>query len=305
MLGSWGLAGASVGSAVGGVLQVTQGMAGASSWAGTLGIGGGALLGAVALVIERRQAEQRPLLLDARGRGARPLHGVLFAIPVLAAIPALLVLGVVATIGMGHIAPFAAFGVTAGAVAWAGVRVWSTHRFTSALEDLERGDVEQARERLAALATSLTASRSARTAARLNLGMMALQEGQGADALLWYDAIGSGGAMAWALAGRALALLLVDRADAAATALSEAVASPAARQVQEQLDAVRVLLVWRTEGAEAAKVVGERLASPAATPLHRALLAALRAEEGSRDDEVMALLASGLGRAVPELATLR
>ena len=307
VLGVWGAAGAAVGSAVGGVLQVTQGMAGASSTWGTLGIGIGAAVGAAALVVERRAAEERPMLVDASGRASRPLHGLLFAGPVLAAIPALLVLGVVATVGIGHVAPAIAFGITALAVAWAGVRVWSTHRFTTALEAVERGDLGAARDRLQGLAGAWVATRSARSAARLNLGMMALQQGDGSEALRWYDQVGGRSASAWAYAGRALATLLLGDLDAAATALGEASASPGARQVQEQLDAVRVLLVWRTEGPEAAQLLGHRLMSPVATPLHRALLLALDVGVGPRtlDDEVHAMLDSGLGQAVPELAVVR
>ena len=198
VLGVWGAAGAAVGSAVGGVLQVTQGMAGASSTWGTLGIGIGAAVGAAALVVERRAAEERPMLVDASGRASRPLHGLLFAGPVLAAIPALLVLGVVATVGIGHVAPAIAFGITALAVAWAGVRVWSTHRFTTALEAVERGDLGAARDRLQGLAGAWVATRSARSAARLNLGMMALQQGDGSEALRWYDQVGGRSASAWA-----------------------------------------------------------------------------------------------------------
>ena len=305
VLGAWGAAGASCGSAVGGLLQMTQGMAGASSTFGAAGIGLGALVGAAALVVERRRAEARPLLVDARGQASRPLHGLLFAGPVVVAIPSLLVLGLVATVSLGHAAPAVAFGFTAFAVAWAGLRVWSTHRFTVALEAVELGDLPQARERLAGLARAWVATRSARAAARLNLGMMALQQGEGREALRWYDEVGA--ASAWAQAGRALACLLVDDLDAAADALGAASASPGARQVQEQLDAVRVLLVWRSDGPETAQLLARRLASPVATPLHRALLLALDPPPRPRslDEEVVALLHSGLGRALPELASVR
>jgi len=307
-LGAWGMAGASVGSAVGGVLQITQAAAGASSTGGTIGMLAGGVLGGVALVVERRAAEERPVLVDASGRGSRPLHGLLFAGPVVAAIPALLVLGVVATVGIGHIAPAVAFSITALAVAWAGLRVWSTHRFTTALEAVERGDLGVARERLASLARAWVATRSARTAARLNLGMMALQQGDATEALRWYDQVAGRSASAWVDTGRALALLLAGELDAAAEALGRASASAGARQVQEQLDAVRVLLVWRSEGSEAARQLGQRLMSPVATPLHRGLMLALDPRDrrsDSVDDELAALLHSGLGQALPELEAVR
>lgn len=303
VLGSWGMAGASAGSAVGGVMQAVQGVEGASSAFGTAGIAVGAGLGALALIAERKASEARPVLMDARGQPSRPLHGALFAVPVGVALPSLLVLGLVASLSLGSLVPLAAFGATAFAVAWAGLRVWSTHRFTTALEAVEEGDHALAHDRLASLADSWVASRSARGAARLNLGMIALQDGRGADALAWIEGM-SGTPPAWAHAGRALALLLQQRPEEAEAALGAGLASDGARLVQEQLDAVRVLLIWRTEGPEAARLLGERLGGPAATPLHRAMLAALRPEPGSLDDEVQALVASGLGRALPELAGL-
>jgi hypothetical protein len=300
VLGTWGMAGAAAGSAIGGLLQGLQGVEGAAAAVGSAGIGVGALLGAVALVTERKGAESRPLLVDARGHGSRPLHGWLFAVPVAVVIPSLWVLGVVATLAVGSFVPLLAFGSTSLVVAWAGLRVWSSHRFTIALEAAEQGDPLLARERLAQLADSWWCSRSARTAARLNLGMMALQAGDAVEALRWLQQVGPEGA-AWAGPSRALAWLIEGEPERAQEALAEGMASAGARQVQEQLDAVRVLLVWRTEGPEAARALGERLAGPSATPLHRALLAALRPEAGSLDDEVQALLGSRLAQRLPEL----
>lgn len=303
VLGSWGMAGAAVGTSVGGVLQATRGVAGAAATWGTAGIALGALVGAAALVVERRAAEQRPLLLDAHGRLGRPLHGALFAVPVLVSLPALGLLGLVAALATGSVVPLVGFLLTAVVVAWAGLRVWSSHRFTRALEAVEEGDLGAARDRLVQLAERWPVSRSARVAARLNLAMMDLSEGHASSALAWLE--GLRGAEAWASAGRALALVLLGRHDEAGEALAIGLNSPGARQVQGELDAVRVLLVWRTEGADAARALGHSLGGPAASPLHRALNAALGTYEGSYDDEVGALLASGLGERLPELAALR
>ena len=63
-------------------------------------------------------------------------------------------------------------------------------------------------------------------------------------------------------------------------------------------DALRVLFVWRTEGASAARKVGHQLAGPTATPLHRALLVALGDSHWEGDREVEALVHSGLGTEV-------
>src|SRR5688500_18278341 len=101
VLGAWGLAGATLGTAVGATLQLTQGVA----WAGArLGIGGMGLLalcGACAMVVERARAERRPELTDMRGGRSRPLHGLMLGIPVVLAVPSLVWLLVVASVGLG------------------------------------------------------------------------------------------------------------------------------------------------------------------------------------------------------------
>jgi hypothetical protein len=71
---------------------------------------------------------------------------------------------------------------------------------------------------------------------------------------------------------------------------------------------VRVLLVWRRDGEQAAREVAEHLFGPQATALHRALLARLREKAGELDEarglrgaEVRQLLSGGLGQAIHEL----
>ena len=296
---SWGAAGAAAGTSVGGLTLTAGSMAVADVGAAAMVVG--AALGGIALRAERGWAAGRPSLLDARGRPAWPLHGALFAAPVLVALPSLLLLTVLGSAWIGGPGPAVAFFAAAVAVGWAGIRVWSTHTYTTALAELEDGAVEQARAQLAGLARSWVATRSARTAARINLGMMALHEGRGDEALDWY--VGLGGA--WAQAGRALALLMLGRTEEAADELGDALGGPAARHLQEQLDALRVLLVWRTEGPDAARSVGQQLLGPQATPLHRALLVALGDRHWRDDPDVDALVHSGLGRALPELARVR
>ncbi len=305
VVGSWACAGAAAGTAGGGMVQLTQGVGGMAAQWGIGGLVTAAVAGAVVLGMERRSAMARPEVLDARGRPHRPLHGGLFAVPVAVAVPSLVALMVVGSVGIGGPGPAVAFGVTAAAVAWAGLRVWSTHRYTRALEALELGQPEQAKSELVGLARGWWVSRSARTAARLNLGMMALHEGQGDEALDWYGAMRGGAAGAWAHAGRALALFMLGETQRAGDELADAVGSPGARQLQEQLDALRVLFVWRTEGPEAARKVGQQLVGPSATPLHRALLVALGDAHWREDREVEALVHSGLGMALPELAGVR
>jgi hypothetical protein len=302
---TWSAAGACGGTALGGLLQLIGQLDGGALLGGVSSLAGMGALGALALVAERRASERRPALIDARGRPSRPLHGALFAVPVMMAAPALLLMAMVGSVGLGGPGPAVAFVVSSAAVSWAGVRVWSTHRYTSALESLEGGAPDDARERLVALARSWLVTRSARTAARLNLGMMALHDGAGDEALDWYTGLRGGSTGAWAHAGRALALFMLNRTPEAGEELAEASGSPGARNLQEQLDALRVLFVWRTEGAAAARAVGLQLLSPTATPLHRALLVALGDRHWRDDAEVEALVHSGLGMALPELASVR
>lgn len=306
---AWGASGAAVGTAAGVTLQLTQGLDQAAPAAGVGGMVLGALSGAGAMLLERAKAERRPELTDMRGGRSRPLHGILLGVPVLAAIPALLWLVVIASIGLGNLVPAVTFGMLALGVAWGGLRVWSNHHLARALESLEEGRTGEARIALQRLAERLVASRGAKTAARLNLAMLALNDGDGPSALLWATAPPRSGAFAWAAVARALGHLLCgDPPDEAEVWLTKAMTGPGARAVQPEADAVRVLLVWRRDGEAAARQVGEELLGPGATGLHRALLAALRDRAGDaagaaalRTEEVEGLLLGGLGRAIPEL----
>ena len=164
------------------------------------------------------------------------------------------------------------------------------------------------------LSTSSTGRPMRWPACSTGLAMVALQQGRADEALLWLEGRWRGPAAAWAAAGRALALLLLpDRSADAEDALREVLRLPGRAAVDAEVDAVRVLLVWRQEGAAVARALAEQLDGPGAGVLHRALLAALRQAEGdhagadriARQPAVKDLLATGLGRAIEELATLR
>lgn len=309
VLGSWGLAGVSVGTAIGVTLQVTRAMADAGAVFGMSGMAIAALVGGLALAVERTRSEARPELIDARGITSRPLHGLLLGIPVVAALPSLVWLAVIGSVALGSLIPALTFAMVALGVAWGGMRVWARHRLARALEALELGRTDDALRVLGRLGTSWSTGRNVRSAARLNLAMLALNAGNGDEALQWVDGVTGGVAGAWAATTRALGLLL--RGDPPADAeewLTIAVSAPGARAVQPETDAVRVLLVWRQDGAATARDVAEQLYGPTATVLHRALLAALRERAGEidgarelRTDDVKSLLAGGLGGAIVEL----
>ena len=308
VVGTWGLCGAVVGTAVGVTLQVTQGMAGASAQAGIGGMVAGAGLGLVVLLADRAWARQRPALVTGRGDASRPMHGAVLGTPILLALPALLVLVVVGSVGLQSVIPGLVFAMVALALGWAGQRVWSGHRLARALELVEAGRPGAAGAALSALARHPVASRQARRTARLNLGMLALQEGRGADALDALQGLSEGEAGAWAAVGRALAHLLLDRPPERAEAdLKLVSARGASASVLAQADAVRILVVWRRSGPEDAFDLGQRLDGPMATPLHHALLGALRDRLGvdpvPSPEAVVALRCSGLGRSIPELRT--
>jgi hypothetical protein len=181
------------------------------------------------------------------------------------------------------------------------------HQLTRALQALESGDIEGGTGQLDRLAQAWWPTKGARATARLNLAMLALSEGDLEGAARWYEGL-HGVAAGWAEVGLALIAVLRGAHEAAGEHLAIALTGPAARSIQPQADAVRVLLVWRTEGEAEARRVGEELLGPGATPLHRALVASLRHRVGDaagaaevRTDEVADLLRTGLGLTIPEL----
>jgi hypothetical protein len=309
VIGAWALAGAAVGTAAGITAQWVRGIAAAGAVAGIGGIFVGGMFGAAALASERARSVYRPELTDARGARVRPLHGALLALPSGVAVPALLWLVVLGTVALRSWVPAATFGTGAFVVGWASVRAVARHRLTRALEALEQGRPEDAVGPLHQLASSWLAGRSVRGAAALNLAMLALNAGNAEETLRWASQVRVGAGRAWAATTRALALLLRgDPPEDAEEALAEAARAPAARAVQPESDAVRILVVWRREGEAPARRLAEGLYGPAATALHRALLARLRERTGEADGarelrtaEVQALLGGGLGGAIAEL----
>ncbi|MCB9668493.1 MAG: hypothetical protein H6736_02845 [Alphaproteobacteria bacterium] len=307
---AWMISGAVLGVAAGLTAQLTG--QGTSQVLPALCLAGMTTLGLVAWTIDRRLAEARPAVLDARGHLGRPPHALVYAIPLLAAAPALLVLVVVGSVGMKSFLPALVFGVGGFGLGWAARRLVSSHRLTEALQALEAGEVAVARERLEALESGWISTRRGRTTARLNLGMLALGEGDLERAGRWYLTVDDALGQTFARAGLALVRVLEDRLDEAERVLHEALASPGSSGVQGQLDAVRLLLTLRQEGPEAAAELGVSLEEPHSGELFRGLLAlallrAGRPQDAARvaDPALLAVLDdSGWRAVIPEIAEL-
>lgn len=308
VVGAWGLATTAVGTAIGVTLQIL----GSPNASAVFGVGGlvmGLAAGVGVLVLERTQARGRPALVGARGLDERPLHGAVLGLPIVLALPAVLWLVVVGSLAVQSLVPAGLFGLGALALAFAGLQVLAQHRLARALESLDEAPSEEAMLRLTTLAKSPLTPRAARRTAQLAVAMTRLQEGRGLEALGWFEGIEDGEAAAWAATGRAMASLLLAQAPSDAEAhLQAAFDSDHANAVRAQADAVRVLVVWRRDGPDAARRLAEQLHGTDATPLHLALLARLRAITGDEDGAfaldtpaIRALVASGLGRAIPEL----
>lgn len=306
VVGTWGLSFAAVGTAAGVTAQL-GGWSGAAQGLASLGLLVGVGLGALVLWIERLGARQRPEVVGANGVAERPLHGAVLLVPLcLVAAPGLSWLAGAAALVVQSPLPALGFGTGVLGALWAAHRVWAQHRLARGLEAYQVGEGTGG---LAQVATSRWVTRPVRDGARINLALVALQEGRGEEALRWLDAPWRGSAAAWAAAGRALALLLVEsRVDDAEEALREALVLPGRSAVDAELDAVRVLIVWRQHGPDAARDIAEQLYGPGAGVLHRALLGRLQGgPEGERLLEapaVRSLLRSGLGRAIPELGAM-
>lgn len=299
ILVTWGSAGAFVAVAV----AVARASPGTWGWIGGA-VAGGAALGAAsglaAFAAERRAAAPGPELIDRWGEGSHPVHGWLYAVPAWATCAAALVLASLAGQRDG------AAGSVLGALGVAAVRTTRRHRLARALLALDAGDA-RAVAVLRRLGGPWSLRDPFRATARVNLGMYALSRGESAEALSWCEGGATGAAVPWADVTTALARLARgDDPALAAHALNDALRAPEGRAVQSHADAVRILLLWRTEGEPAALGFAERVFGPRATYLHRALLATLLARAGREagelwTEEVVAFRAGPLGRIIPEL----
>jgi len=302
--GTWGMAGACAGAAVGvGLAAPVAPIA----FGGALGLG---FAGAVAFLLERRAASGRKALVDSRGRLVQPLSTWLSAVPL-----ALGALGVVTLVGLWSMntksmSPIVSLGivfVVFGAV----IRPMVARRaLTSAVVAIEQGEPERARRALEGLERGLLPTRPVREMARLNLGLIAIHAGDLDSAAIWFQRAGSS-----AHAATGLALV---RAVQGAFHESEALIGVAGRakdwrHAHAEIEGVRLLLVLRRDGASEARLAGERQIGPDAGSLFQAVLAAARFGDGDEagadellaNEAVQATIEAGVGLVVPELQALR
>lgn len=254
----WALAGAAAGLAVGSIVWAV----GADGMVPG-GLLGGALGGTTGWWVDRRKA--------------RPAPPWVLWVPVGLALPALAWLGVLLSVLQESMTPLLGLGGLAAAILIGAVRAHLRGRVSRALSRLEAGD-PGARTLLAQAATGRGGG--ARTASYA-LAMDDLRRGELAAAAGRLSRVEREGGPSAGPAAAALALvrLLQDRPDAALAAVSRALAT-GGPGVQGQTDAVRVLHVWRTEGADSARALAERVIEPASPALLIALLSALRRQTG-------------------------
>jgi hypothetical protein len=309
---AWMMSGGAMGVAVGLTAQLLGTATALAMPAGLACIATMTIGGLVALGVERRLSRNRPAVLARSGRHERPLHAALYAVPLALAIPPMLVLVVVGSVATSSLVPAMVFGIGGFGLGWAARRLASSHTLTSALEALEIGDVRRAHDLLTRLEAGWISTRSGRVTARLNLGMLALSQGELEKAALYYEGIDSGPGRTFALAGLALVRVLQDRLEEAEHAMHAAMEGSAVHLVQGQLDTVRLLLLMRTEDDATARHTGEQLLTAESGELFLGLLGLLRLRSGdtpgaralvhhhTRD----ALATSGWSDVIPEIDEL-
>lgn len=271
---------------------------------------GSGILGTLAYQLERTWTRDRPALIDHRGRSHRPVHALVYLVPILLCVPAIPWLVMVVTVAMTSLAAGLLFGVGGFALGWAARRLVARHALAEALQLLELGELEAAERKLESIAYGFWSTRGSRGAAHLNLGLVALTTGDLEDARNHYEAVRHGAGAGFAQAGLALVHALEDRIEMAEDALQNAMAT--GMGVQGQTDTVRLLLALREDGVAAGRELGESLLTLEAGELFRGLLAYARLQSGDEtgarrlaDAETREGLEHTWRRVVPEIAELQ
>ena len=218
--------------------------------------------------------------MDVRGRQRFPIHAALLAVPIVVAVPTLMMLAVVGSVAVGSPAPALVFSGLAFTVLWAGRRAWSLHVLEVGVGLADAGKTKEAMRNLLALEAAFWALPHSRLVARWNLGMIELRKGNLDDAAHWLAIPAKGSVKAFAAASLALVRVLQGSHDAARRLLSTIDGGAAGKVVRSQADAVRVLLILRTEGSAEAYALAERLLGDRAGSLLIGLAAWLRLESG-------------------------
>jgi len=306
----WLVAGACVGLAIGVFVEI-NGVLPAVLPASAAGAGLFGVAGVGAARLERRMSERRTAVVDARGTMQRPVAGWVTGVPlglVVASCAALVVLG---TVRADSMVPGVAFGLIAVGVATLFVPLASRQAIARAVEAVEQGRHDEARARFLAIAGRPWVGESRRSLARLNLGLLALIDGDLQDAMRWYDQVRHPRITPFAPSGTALPAVLAGDYAKAEDRLGRAMTG-ATRAVQGEVDGVRALLVLERDGPAEALDLCERISGGPVGALFLGVMAAAKAGVGDRagaeailtPDVRASLLASGIGQRVPALAAL-
>lgn len=307
---TWMVCGALIGVTLGITGLVTGAAEGAALIATLASIVGGGMLGLLVYQLERLWTRDRPALIDHRGRSYRPVHALVYLLPIALCVPAIPWLVIVATVAMTSHTVGLLFGTGGFALGWAARRLVARQALAEALQLMELGQIEAAERKLEGIAYGLWSTRGSRGAAHLNLGLVALTCGELDEARKHYEAVRTGAGAGFAQAGLALVHALEDRVEMAEDALLAAIATGTG--VQGQTDTVRLLLTLREHGASAARDLGESLLTLEAGELFRGLLAYARLQTGDEtgaralaDAETREGLEHTWRRVVPEIAELQ
>jgi hypothetical protein len=233
----------------------------------------GAIVGVVAHLLERRWTLRYGVeLLDHRGHLVHPRHPVVLVLPAVIAIPGLLWLGVVGSLHTHSLLAAEAFGVSSLLVLAGLWRAWCSHRLTLGLQYLTVNENVRGRGILEGLGTGVLVPARLKSIARLNVAQLALRGGELQQALALFQGVRRPKSRAVALVGSALTQTLLGRYGAAEVTLRELSRLPGARELQSQIDEIRLLVALRRDGEVKAFELGQRLSSPNNGDVFEALL---------------------------------
>lgn len=206
------------------------------------------------------------------------------------ALPALAWLAVAGSVAVSSAAPVLILGGLAVAIAFSLRRGHHGLRLRTLLDRLAQGDAA-ARSELSRVAgaSALRFGSGQRDQAAMALGMDALGRADLVGAARWLDLVSTPGLRGWAVAPRALVDVLrgdLDGAERRLRSLTDQEMDGVARALADE---VRVLLLLRRDGIDAAMHLAQGLHGPAAGGLLHGLLAWLHLARGD-EDQAEALL---------------